>query len=87
MITALNFHADELLPEIRQAYAEGLVDEGYREPWWSAAPGYVSIEANATRYCIQAQHKDLAPSNEWRRSTFDSDNPRPLESPDVCPEL
>jgi hypothetical protein len=64
-----------------------LADEGYKDPWWAAAPGYVTIEANTTRYCIQAQHKELSPTNEWRRSTFDSENPRPLESPDVCPEL
>ena len=67
--------------------ASMLIDEGYRDPWWAAAPGYITIEANITRYCIQAQHKELAPSNEWRRSTFDSENPRPVESPDVCPEL
>ena len=67
--------------------ASALVDEGYRHPWWAASPGYITIEANITRYCIQAQHKDLSPTNEWRRSTFDSENPRPVESPDVCPEL
>ncbi len=64
-----------------------LANEGYKDPWWSSSPGYVSIEADQNRYCIQAQHKELAPNNEWRRSTFDSSNPRPLESPDVCPEL
>ena len=67
--------------------ASVLTNEGYKDPWWAASPGYVTIEADRNRYCIQAQHKELSPTNEWRRSTLDSDNPRPLESPDVCPEL
>jgi type IV pilus assembly protein PilA len=67
--------------------ADILVDEGYRAPFWATAPGYVRIEATETRYCVEAQHKELAPDNSWRRATYDSDNPRPVESPDVCPEL
>jgi type IV pilus assembly protein PilA len=67
--------------------AEILVDEGYRKPYWATAPGYVTIEADATRYCIQAQHKELSPAEEWRRATYDSNDPRPVESPDVCPNL
>jgi type IV pilus assembly protein PilA len=70
-----------------EANADILVDEGYREPYWASAPGYVTIEAEATRYCIQAQHKELSPANEWRRATYDSFDPKPVESPDVCPEL
>ena len=70
-----------------QDAATALAPEGYKPPEWSAAPGYVNIQANATRYCIQAQHSQLAPTNEWRRSTYDSSNPRPVESPDVCPNL
>jgi type IV pilus assembly protein PilA len=73
--------------ELDEKPATVLLDEGFRDPWWASSPGYITIEANATRYCIQAQHKELSPSNEWRRSTFDSSNPRPVESPDVCPEL
>ena len=64
-----------------------LTPEGYRVPDWSNAPGYVTIEADATHYCIMAQHRELSPANEWRRSTFDSMEPRPVESPDVCPNL
>ncbi len=64
-----------------------LVDEGYKQPDWATAPGYVTIEASNNRYCIQAQHKELDPTDQWRRSTFDSDNPAPLEEPDLCPEL
>jgi len=64
-----------------------LTPEGYRPQEWTNAPGYLTIEATATRYCIQAQHAELAPTNTWRRSTYDSENPRPVESPDVCPEL
>jgi type IV pilus assembly protein PilA len=64
-----------------------LTPEGYRPPAWSNPPGYVTIQADTTHYCIQAQHGELSPANEWRRSTFSSDNPRPVESPDVCPDL
>lgn len=64
-----------------------LTPEGYRPQQWSSAPGYITIQANATRYCIQAQHRELSPANEWRRSTYDSENPRPVESPDICPNL
>jgi type IV pilus assembly protein PilA len=70
-----------------EADANVLVDEGYREPYWATPPGYVTIEAEANRYCIQAQHKELSPTEEWRRATYDSSDPRPVESPDVCPEL
>ena len=64
-----------------------LEDEGFKFPDWADSPGYVSIEANATRYCIQAQHKELSPSNLWRRSTYDSSIGKPQATPDVCPEL
>jgi type IV pilus assembly protein PilA len=70
-----------------EADADILVDEGYREPYWATPPGYVTIEADQTRYCIQAQHKELSPAEVWRRATYDSMDPRPVESPDVCPEL
>ncbi len=64
-----------------------LSPEGYRHPDWATAPGYVEIQAEKNRYCIEAQHKELSPANEWRRSTYDSNNPRPVETPDVCPNL
>jgi type IV pilus assembly protein PilA len=64
-----------------------LTPEGYRPQAWSQTPGYITIEANATHYCIEAQHAELSPSNTWRRSTYDSLNPRPVESPDICPDL
>ena len=64
-----------------------LTAEGYRPQDWTAPPGYLSIEADRNHFCIQAQHAELAPNNTWRRSTYDSENPRPVESPDVCPEL
>ena len=64
-----------------------LTPEGYRPQAWSATPGYINIEADATHYCIEAQHAELSPSNTWRRSTYDSLNPRPVETPDVCPDL
>ena len=67
--------------------ADVLVDEGYRKPFWASPPGYVTIEADQNHYCIQAQHKELSPTEEWRRATYDSFDPKPVESPDVCPNL
>lgn len=67
--------------------ASVLENEGFKMPDWSASPGYVTIEANDTRFCIQAQHKELAPTNVWRRSTYDSSVGKPQANPDVCPEL
>ena len=64
-----------------------LVEEGYFHPDWAQAPGYVRIEATTNRYCIEARHKTLGVNNTWRDSTYDSSNPRPLEVPNVCPDL
>lgn len=64
-----------------------LIDQGFKHPEWAASPGYITIEANDTRYCIQAQHAELSPNNEWRRATYDSMTGRPVKAPDVCPEL
>ena len=73
--------------ELDEASGSVLVEEGFKMPYWAAPPGYVTIEANNTRYCIQAQHKELSPSDDWRRSTYDSAVGKPQEVPDVCPEL
>ena len=67
--------------------ASVLEDEGFKMPLWATSPGYITIEANTTRFCIQAQHKDLSPANVWRRATYDSDVGKPQSNPDVCPEL
>lgn len=67
--------------------ATALEAEGFKYPDWASAPGYFTIESNDTRYCIQAQHKQLGPGNVWRRSTYDSSIGKPQASPDVCPEL
>lgn len=64
-----------------------LESEGFKMSPWALAPGYITIEANSTRYCIQAQHRELSPSDEWRRSTYDSSVGKPQAIPDVCPEL
>ena len=64
-----------------------LEDEGFKMPLWAQSPGYITIEANDTRFCIQAQHRDLSPDNAWRRATYDSNVGRPQSTPDVCPEL
>jgi type IV pilus assembly protein PilA len=64
-----------------------LIGQGFKHPPWAVSPGYITIEANDTRYCIQAQHAELSPDNEWRRSTYDSTIGKPQKTPDVCPEL
>jgi prepilin-type N-terminal cleavage/methylation domain-containing protein len=67
--------------------ADILQPDGFQLPTWAVPPGYVTIEANGNRYCIQAQHRELSPSNEWRRSTYDSSVGTPVSSPDTCPNL
>ena len=64
-----------------------LQKEGYKHPEWAQPPGFVRIEANSTRYCIEARHNSLSATDEWRDSSYDSDNPRPLETPNLCPDL
>lgn len=64
-----------------------LVEEGYKEPEWAEPPGYVQIEATQNRFCVEARHRTLGPNEKWRDATFDSENPRPLETPNVCPDL
>ena len=61
--------------------------EGFDVPEWATGGGYFRIEANATRYCIAAQHADLGPGDLWRRATYDSLVGQPSASPDTCPEL
>ena len=73
--------------ELDEANGSVLAPEGFELPHWAAPPGYVTIEANETRFCIQAQHRELSPTEEWRRSTYDSTIGKPQGSPDVCPEL
>jgi type IV pilus assembly protein PilA len=73
--------------ELDEQSATELEEEGFKFPDWAIAPGYFTIEANDTRYCIQAQHKQLGPGNIWRRSTYDSSIGKPQAVPDVCPEL
>ena len=67
--------------------ASVLEDEGFKMPSWAEPPGYITIEANANSYCIQAQHSELSFRNEWRRSTYDSTIGKPQKAPDVCPNL
>ena len=61
--------------------------DGFHMPNWATSPGYITIEANGGHYCIQAQHKELSPSNEWRRSTYDSLVGSPQAVPNTCPNL
>ena len=59
-------------------------------PYGFRMPAYLSeatIEANATEFCIEAEHASLSASNEWRRATYLSDTGRPVPSPDHCPKL
>lgn len=65
-----------------------LAAEGFRMPEWAAAPdGYVRIQADETRYCIEAQHANLSPGTDWRRSIYDSAVGEPEATPDTCPDL
>ena len=65
-----------------------LDDEGFNMPSWAAPPdGYFRIQADRTRYCIEAQHAILSPGAEWRRSIYDSSVGEPQASPDTCPDL
>lgn len=65
-----------------------LATEGFNMPSWASAPdGYFRIQADANRYCIQAQHATLSPGAEWRRSIYDSAVGQPQASPDTCPDL
>jgi prepilin-type N-terminal cleavage/methylation domain-containing protein len=67
--------------------ASALQPQGFKVPIWAQSPGYFTIEASGTRYCLQAQHKDLSPTNDWRRSTYDSSVGKPESLPDTCPNL
>ena len=67
--------------------ASVLSSEGFDLPDWATGDGYMTIEANSSTYCIQAQHASLAPGETWRRSTYQSGVGQPQASPDVCPEL
>ena len=67
--------------------AAALQAEGFKLPSWAQAPGSITIEAHATRFCIQAQHDELSFRNEWRRATYDSSVGQPQTDPDVCPDL
>ena len=64
-----------------------LEEEGFKIPEWAANPGYLTIEANDSEYCLQAQHHLLSNRNEWRRSTYSSSVGRPTANPDQCPNL
>lgn len=81
--------ADEgTFDELDDLDGSSLSAEGFDMPDWAAAPdGYLRIEADDNRYCIEAQHARLSPSGAWRRSTYDSFEGQPQTTPDTCPEL
>lgn len=61
---------------------------GFSMPTWATtSPGYLTIEANATTYCLQARHNMLSTSSQWRRSTYESSLGHPQPVPDTCAEL
>lgn len=52
-------------------------------------PGYLAhatIEANATEFCIEAEHSSLGATDPWRLATYDSDVGAPATT-DHCPKL
>ena len=58
-------------------------------PYGFRMPGYLSyltIEANATEFCIEARHASLTGSDEWMTATYDSAIGRPVVT-DHCPKL
>ena len=63
-----------------------LAPDGFKMPDWSNSPGYIRIQASNTRYCIEARHASLSPSNTWRNSIYDSEVGHPEEA-DACPAL
>ncbi|HET7483575.1 MAG TPA: prepilin-type N-terminal cleavage/methylation domain-containing protein [Actinomycetota bacterium] len=69
------------------ADASVLEPQGFHMPTWASSPGYITIVANGTRYCIQAQHSQMSTSAAWRRSTYDSAIGEPKSDPDTCPTL
>jgi type IV pilus assembly protein PilA len=61
---------------------------GFGMPTWATTiPGYLTIEANETSYCLQARHNLLTAGSAWRRSTYQSSVGAPQPVPDNCPEL
>ena len=56
-------------------------------PWATTIPGYLTIEADQTSYCLQARHNLLSASSPWRRSTYESWGGTPQPVPDNCVEL
>lgn len=88
--TAMEAHAVNSLgtfTDLDEQNSSVLVNEGFKIPEWANNPGYLTIESNGTEYCLQAQHYELSPGNEWRRATYFSSTGRPSSTPDVCPEL
>ena len=65
-----------------------LEPQGFVKPDWSDEnPAYFRIEADQNAYCIEARHERLTESSAWRRSTYSSDEGRPILIPDNCPNL
>jgi type IV pilus assembly protein PilA len=60
-----------------------LVTYGFRMPDFLTS---LTIEANATEFCLEAEHASLAAANSWHRATYDSDTGRPVVT-DHCPKL
>jgi prepilin-type N-terminal cleavage/methylation domain-containing protein len=57
---------------------------GFRMPDYLV---YLSIEATATQFCIEARHASLAGSSAWRRAVYVSDDGVPAPIPDNCPPM
>jgi type IV pilus assembly protein PilA len=60
-----------------------LAPYGFRMPDYLT---YLTVEANATEFCIEARHESLAGSDPWMVATYDSAVGRPTAT-DHCPKL
>lgn len=65
--------------------ATKLAAQGFRIPNWAAAPGgYFQVQATATHWCVQVQHKILPVTSPWYRAIHNRDAGVPQASPDTC---
>jgi type IV pilus assembly protein PilA len=61
-----------------------LAPYGFRMPEYL---DYLTIESNATEFCIEVSHSSLTDDSAWRRAIYDSYTGHPVATPDHCPKL
>jgi type IV pilus assembly protein PilA len=64
--------------------ASVLAPEGFKMPDWATGDGYLRIQATNTSFCLEARHADLAPTDTWRDSIYDSLAGQPATA-NTCP--